>query len=150
MDMFSLPDISTMAEECARQQSGELSVANLAFGVSFARIALADDKPLTVNNIRIIGNFVEPKINARGFRKLPIFIDGRMQGVLPDSIGTALDALCEAFNDKRIGCDDLYQEFESIHPFNDGNGRLGFVLYNIFTYSIPGMCLRHAPKYIKR
>jgi hypothetical protein len=147
--MFSLPDIRTMAEECSRQKSGELSVANLAFGVSFARTALVSNKPLTVDNIKIVGMFIEPEINANGFRKLPVFIDGKIAGVHATSIDTALHSLCEAFNDKRIGCDELYQEFESIHPFADGNGRVGFVLYNIFNYGVPGRSLRAAPHYIK-
>src|SRR5688572_16242912 len=130
--MFSLADIRTIAEECAKQKSGELSVAALACAVSFAQTALANNKSLTINNIKILGNFVEPKINATGFRSLPVFIDGKVAGVHPTSIDTALHSLCEAFNDKRIGCNELYQEFESIHPFADGNGRVGFVLYNIF------------------
>lgn len=147
--MFTLADIRTIAEECATQKSGELSVANLAVAVDFARTALRKDRSLTVRNIKILGVLVEPRINVNGFRTLPVFIDGQMAGVHPSSIDTAINALCEAFNDHRIGCADLYQEFETIHPFADGNGRVGFVLYNIFNYGDYGRALRPAPHYIK-
>lgn len=128
--MFSLTDIKAMAEECDHQKSGELSVSRLAYAVYFSQ-QLMSANDISVENIEMLGGIVEPTINAGGFRKLPVFIDGKVAGVDSQNIRTALEALCAASNEGRITADELYQEFESIHPFADGNGRVGFVLYNL-------------------
>lgn len=145
--MFSLYDIQAMAQECANQKSGELSVADLATGVYYARQQM-NANFLNVNQIAWLGYYVEPQINHKGFRTLPVFIDGKMAGVNPDNIETALKALCEAYNEGRITRAELYQEFETIHPFADGNGRVGFVLYNLTSPDFSDH-LEATPAYIK-
>lgn len=145
---FSLNDVCKMAEECANQRSGELSVSNLASAVAYAAREFSTSK-LSVEAIHILGKFIEPEVNIQGFRKLPVFIDGRMAGVNPDSINNALEALCEAYNDLRMNTYDLYQEFETIHPFADGNGRVGFVLFNIDNIT-SSKGLKPTPRYVVR
>ncbi len=43
-------------------------------------------------------------------------------------------AWAEAFLDDRLSPPDLYREFERIHPFVDGNGRVGDLLWKIATH----------------
>lgn len=144
--MFSLADIKVMAQECARQRSGEMSVSDLAHAVYFAHRMMYGE-PVSVESIEILGSIVEPRVNARGFRRLPVFIDGRVAGVHADNIRSTLEALCDAYNCGRVSGAEFYQEFESIHPFADGNGRVGFVLYNLGNLGLSGH-LQAAPEYI--
>jgi fido (protein-threonine AMPylation protein) len=30
-----------------------------------------------------------------------------------------------------VSASEFYQEFETLHPFNDGNGRVGAILFNL-------------------
>jgi Fic family protein len=144
--MFSLQDIRTIAQECERQRSGEMSVYDLAKAVMYAHRMMVNCA-LTVRDIEMLGGIVEPEINAKGFRMQPVFIDGMMAGVAPDNIRWVMGSLCQAYNENLITRSELYQEFESIHPFADGNGRVGFVLYNLG--NIGSSRLVKPPEYIK-
>ncbi len=146
--MFSLSDVKAMSEECDRQQSGELSVSHLAVAVYFAHRVMYDNV-LTVDNIEMLGSLIEPQVNAKGFRTLPVMIHGKLAGVTPNSIRHALEGLCDAYNDNRVNRNELYQEFESIHPFADGNGRVGFVLYNLSNLDFSAH-LETPPRYIDK
>jgi fido (protein-threonine AMPylation protein) len=41
-----------------------------------------------------------------------------------------MENLCAAIRAKAIDADAAYREFQTIHPFRDGNGRTGKILYN--------------------
>lgn len=38
--------------------------------------------------------------------------------------------LCDAVDEHQLTPEQFYQLFEEIHPFTDGNGRVGAILYN--------------------
>lgn len=119
------------AKECERQQSGELSVYNMIRAFDYA-ISQKHKNP-TKEFIVGLGKLIEPQ-KITGFRKIPVTINS--VAIPYQNIERSLDNLLEAFNiddaSLQISPKEFYVEFEKIHPFVDGNGRVGVILYNIY------------------
>lgn len=49
----------------------------------------------------------------------------------PSLIPNALSALAGSIDNDELTPAQIYQEFETIHPFEGGNGRVGAPLYNM-------------------
>lgn len=71
---------------------------------------------------------IEPR-NDNGYRKIPVVFQNGNSGIHPDLIERAMRNLFKFDKSHPMKADELYKEFEKIHPFEDGNGRLGHLLW---------------------
>lgn len=119
------------AEECRRQDSGELSVANMVEAWDCAAMEVEEGN-WSVNLVLELGFHVEPQENKFGFRQTPVTINEQPipWETIPRNIETLMDNQGYWFGGE-VACESFYQAFQRIHPFIDGNGRVGAILYNM-------------------
>lgn len=111
------------ALECEKQNSGPRSVIWMIQGWDFALNKLNPWRP---NDILLLGRMVEPIKNENGIRRVPVTVG---ETVIPwEHVTRQLVSLCEAQH--RLTSEEWYYEFELIHPFIDGNGRVGQIIFN--------------------
>lgn len=111
--------------ECTLQISGESSVRWMIDAWLYA-IDHSDKIP-TVDDILALGSLIEPYENIHGFRRcgVQIGLDVKMDW---ENIPRQMVNLME--NVSSLNPTEAFKEFETIHPFRDGNGRTGVLLYN--------------------
>lgn len=104
-------------------------------------------QPISVEQILTLGSFIEPGKNRHGFRKTPVTFQNGGSSCHASAIPEQMDKFienCNAFKmdpPPKVSSHDMMVDFESlakaltkeflwIHPFADGNGRTGFLLWN--------------------
>lgn len=81
----------------------------------------------SLGDIVRIGKLIEPMANHRGLRLTPVQIEGRTL-MAAELVPRALQNLVTALGTMQAR--DAYTELMRIHPFRDGNGRAGKIVYN--------------------
>lgn len=144
---MNLKTIEWCAAECEKQKSGEMSVSHMCVAYHHAKYIWFIKLPLDVEFIQTLGRLVEPVKNANGFRTQAVYFnDITEQALSPDLIHQAINSLVR--HGQNLTAEEGYYEFEKIHPFIDGNGRVGAILYNIFRGTLDNPV--HPPDMFKR
>jgi hypothetical protein len=120
------------AIECEKQRSGELSVAWMLDGWFYAH--RHRNHPALLRDVLALGRMVEPRTNQNGLRKINVRVgwDTKMP---PDTVPHATDVLLSAWSE--LESDEWFRMYEEIHPFGDGNGRTGSILWNWHRGTLP-------------
>jgi hypothetical protein len=113
------------AEECERQGSGERSVYDMFNAWTYADI-YSQGRLFSPTDIVRLGQLVEPVKNENGYRHTPVILNN--MPVSASGIMESVVRLCSFLPD--ILPVEFYKSFEHIHPFIDGNGRVGSILFN--------------------
>ena len=92
----------------------------------------------SMETILTLGKFVKPQ--NIGFRTTPVVFQNGNSGIHYSQIERALKNLLDAVSVCEITPDEFYFEFEKIHPFEDGNGRVGAILWNLYEYNRNPSC----------
>ncbi len=127
------------AVECVRQKVGmrELGYLLEAYDWLITQRDI-DHFKINVDVILTLGSFVEPGKNRYGFRKTAVtFQNGggsANASEIPRLMINLRDAIhrfvTEEYFSHNLTAAELTKEFLWIHPFADGNGRVGFLLWN--------------------
>lgn len=123
--------IRYVAEEVERQGRGAIQVFNMCDAWDYALRTAKWQRHPTIEDVNVLGHLIEPNRNpdVDAFRTVPVYV-GESRGIDSHLIIPQLVKLLDAVKAGGIGPDLAYKEFEIIHPFRDGNGRTGKVLFN--------------------
>lgn len=87
---------------------------------------------ITMRDIVILAR----RVNHNEFlclRTTPVTFADLSVALAPEHIVRQLELLIDQINGLLVTNEEFYQRFEEIHPFEDGNGRVGALLYNVFS-----------------
>lgn len=125
---FGHHDIMWAAREVERQGDGPIHVAHLLRGLAYARL-FGQETLIDIWNVIGMNGMVRGE-NVNRFRQTNVtFIHVVNEAADWQDIERLMSILLIAQND--LSTDEFVKGFLDIHPFEDGNGRVASLLYNI-------------------
>lgn len=130
------------AAECVRQQADTITdVRNLLNAYQYAITVRDNGIQVNETTFRTLGGLVEPVKNATGFRVTPVTFQNGGSSAPASEITRLMIGLRDGikateYQRNETEINHLTREFLWIHPFQDGNGRLGWILYNFLRGSL--------------
>lgn len=145
-DNLTERDIQLVIEQCKIQSATSIEqIEGFALAYSRAKQIALDKERLEQLGTSEIENFILEwgalieKRNQKGFRQTPVTFQDGSRALDHSKIPQAIKGFCEGFKafledpteDQRLNTVLLYTEFERIHPLEDGNGRVGDLLWKV-------------------
>lgn len=96
----------------------------------FNRITYNIRPGIEMSDILVLGQFVNATSEI-SWRNVTARFNNGNEGVAPKHIDRLINQLLDM--QTVLTPDEFYWEFERIHPFVDGNGRVGAILHNVLT-----------------
>lgn len=121
--------IQYIKESCTRQlATAPEDFIGMTLAYSCIREFENEFTGVDLDDIRTIAALVN-SVREMTWRQFPAFFWNGSQAVTPQNIQRLMEQWYGyAWN---LGPVDAYLEFERIHPFSDGNGRVGSLLFNL-------------------
>ena len=88
---------------------------------------------------------IEPEKNKSGFRTVPARFANGKSALDPELVQRAMENFFPAYAEGLMEAVEYYREFEQIHPWLDGNGREGDLLWKIDMMRKTGVWLEELP-----
>ena len=139
-------DIELIGKQCKIQNAtSKEQIEGFAKAYSKAKQLALDKQRLENLTQEQVKNFIlelgvlTEKRNEKGFRQVPVTFKNGQKALDAEKISQAIEGFCQgvatflkdAREDERLNIALLYTDFEKIHPFEDGNGRVGDLLWKI-------------------
>lgn len=90
---------------------------------------------MTPELIKVLAYLIKPSCNG-DYRVGPVMINWQVVGSPHTLIPKAMNDLFYPDTVNLLTPIEIFQMFETIHPFRDGNGRMGQIIYNWFNHTM--------------